>query len=44
VIGIPDAYSGDVPLAFVTLHAEAAKRAAAGSAEEDKIKGSIKKV
>ncbi|KZV70955.1 amp dependent CoA ligase [Peniophora sp. CONT] len=32
VVGIPDDYSGEVPLAFVMLSQEAAKRAASGSA------------
>jgi len=43
VIGIPDAYSGDVPLAFVTLNVEAKERVAGNVAEGDKIKASIKK-
>ena len=42
VVGIPDEYSGELPLAFVALSAEAAKRAASGDAE--KIKASIIKV
>lgn len=43
VIGIPDTYSGDVPMAFVMLNAEAAKRV--GDAKEaESIKESIKKV
>jgi len=43
VIGIPDEYSGDLPMAFVTLHAEPAKQAAGSRAEANKIKDSIKK-
>lgn len=42
VVGIPDEYSGELPLAFVALSADAAKRAASGDAE--KIKASIIKV
>jgi len=43
VIGVPDAYSGDIPLAFVTLNAEATTRIAENSAEREKVKASIKK-
>jgi len=43
VIGIPDEYSGDVPMAFVTLNVEPAKKAAGNRATGDKIKESIKK-
>jgi len=39
VVGIPDEYNGELPLAFVALSAEAAKRAASGDAE--KIKAGI---
>ncbi|KAI0304294.1 amp dependent CoA ligase [Multifurca ochricompacta] len=39
VVGIPDEFSGELPLAFVVLSADAAKRAASGDAE--KIKSSI---
>ena len=42
VVGIPDEYSGELPLAFVALSADAAKRAASGDIE--KIKASIVKV
>ena len=44
VVGIPDEYHGElpVPLAFIALSAEAAKRAASGDGE--KIKASIIKV
>ena len=42
VVGIPDEYNGELPLAFVALSAEAAKRAAFGDAE--KIKAGIIKV
>jgi 4-coumarate--CoA ligase len=44
VIGIPDAYSGDIPMAFVTLNAVAAKKVSGNNAEVEKIKSSIKKV
>ncbi|KZS98390.1 phenylacetyl-CoA ligase [Sistotremastrum niveocremeum HHB9708] len=43
VIGVPDEYSGDVPLAFVTLTGDAAKRVKENPAEGDRIKASIKK-
>jgi len=43
VIGIPDDYSGDIPLAFVTLNAESAKKVAGNQAVADKVKESIKK-
>jgi len=43
VIGIPDAYSGDVPMAYITLNVDAARRAAMDPAETEKIKASIKK-
>ncbi|KAF9523890.1 amp dependent CoA ligase [Crepidotus variabilis] len=39
VVGIPDGYTGESPLAFVVLSTDAANRAASGSAEE--IKRSI---
>ncbi|KAI0270029.1 amp dependent CoA ligase [Gloeopeniophorella convolvens] len=41
VVGVPDEYSGELPLAFVMLTADAAKRAASGDAAE--IKASIAK-
>lgn len=44
VIGVPDAYSGEIPLAFVTLNAEAAKRIVDNSVKEGNLKASIKKV
>ncbi|KAI0275161.1 amp dependent CoA ligase [Gloeopeniophorella convolvens] len=43
VVGIPDEYSGEVPLAFVALSADAAKRAAQSEVEAAKIKDSIAK-
>lgn len=42
MIGIPDEYSGEIPLAFVVLSEDARKRAEAG--EGDKIQKSIMKV
>jgi len=42
VVGIPDEYSGELPLAFVALSADAAMRAASGDTEN--IKASIIKV
>lgn len=44
VVGIPDEYSGEIPLAFVVLTAAASKRIAADGKEADKIKASIIKV
>ncbi|EJD03679.1 acetyl-CoA synthetase-like protein [Fomitiporia mediterranea MF3/22] len=43
VVGIPDDYSGEVPLAFVMLDARAAQRARRSNAEAEKIKKSIMK-
>lgn len=44
VVGIPDQYSGEVPLAFVMLEAKAAEKAQRDEKEGDKIKASISKV
>jgi acyl-coenzyme A synthetase/AMP-(fatty) acid ligase len=44
VVGVPDDFSGEVPLAFVVLSADAAKRALRGSAEVAEIKATILKV
>lgn len=44
VVGVPDEYSGEVPLAYVVLSADAAKRALKNEAEAVKIKTSISKV
>src|SRR6266851_127303 len=38
VVGIPDEYSGELPLAFVVLSADAAKRVASPSGDAEKIK------
>ncbi|THH18562.1 hypothetical protein EW146_g2442 [Bondarzewia mesenterica] len=43
VVPVHDDYSGEVPLAFVVLHANAAKRAASSSAEADNLKADIVK-
>lgn len=44
VVGYPDDYSGEVPLAFVVLEAHAAQRAKSSPEEAEKIKQSISKV
>jgi acyl-coenzyme A synthetase/AMP-(fatty) acid ligase len=44
VVGVPDDFSGEVPLAFVVLSVDAAKRALQSSAEVAEIKASISKV
>lgn len=44
VVGVPDDYSGEVPLAFVVLNAAAATRAADGAEAAGAVKASIKKV
>ena len=44
VVGVPDDFSGEVPLAFVVLSADAAKRASTSEAAAAKIKASISKV
>jgi len=44
VVGVHDDFSGEVPLAFVVLSVDTAKRALRGSAEVAEIKGSILKV
>ncbi|KAJ3512385.1 hypothetical protein NLJ89_g3551 [Agrocybe chaxingu] len=41
VVGVPDDYSGEVPLAFVVLTPSAAKQAAKDPATAEQIKGSI---
>ncbi|KAJ4481951.1 phenylacetyl-CoA ligase [Lentinula aciculospora] len=43
VVGVPDDYSGEVPLAFVVLEEEAAKRAQKNQEESAKVKASIQK-
>ncbi|KAJ3862352.1 hypothetical protein EV359DRAFT_45365 [Lentinula novae-zelandiae] len=43
VVGIPDDYSGEVPLAFVVLKTEAAQRAVSSIEESAKVKASIQK-
>ena len=44
VVPLPDTYSGEVPLAFVALHEEIAKKVASDPAEARRVKDSIKKV
>jgi len=44
VVGVPDEYSGELPLAFVVLRQEAAKRTKGSSNTGDEIKRSIAKV
>lgn len=44
VVGIPDDYSGEVPLAFIVLNAIAIKRVEKDPKELDKTKASIVKV
>jgi len=43
VVGFPDEYNGEVPLAFVVLSADATKRAAESEAEATNIKSAISK-
>ncbi|KAH9081565.1 amp dependent CoA ligase [Lactarius deliciosus] len=43
VVGVPDDFSGEVPLAFVVLSVEAAKKASGSKAAAAKIKASISK-
>ncbi|KAH9044383.1 amp dependent CoA ligase [Lactarius pseudohatsudake] len=43
VVGVPDDFSGEVPLAFVVLSVEAAKKASGSEAAATKIKASIAK-
>jgi acyl-CoA synthetase (AMP-forming)/AMP-acid ligase II len=44
VVPIPDEYSGEVPMAFVVLHAHVAKRVADNPGEAEKVKAAITKV
>ncbi|KII86637.1 hypothetical protein PLICRDRAFT_177391 [Plicaturopsis crispa FD-325 SS-3] len=43
VVGVPDDYSGEVPLAFVVLNAQAAQRVRVSPAEADNIKKALMK-
>ncbi|KAF8558343.1 acetyl-CoA synthetase-like protein [Imleria badia] len=43
VVPVPDDYSGEVPMAFVVLHAHVAKRVAENPGEAEKVKASIVK-
>ena len=44
VVPIPDSYSGELPMAFVVLRPNVAKRVASDPAETERVKASIKKV
>ena len=44
VVGVPDEYSGEVPLAFVALSPDALARVKRDSSEGDKVKASLVKV
>lgn len=44
VVPVPDDYSGEVPMAFVVLHAHVAKRVAENPSEAEKVKAAITKV
>ena len=44
VVGVPDDYSGEVPLAFITLHAKAQERVKKEPNAEESLKESIIKV
>jgi acyl-coenzyme A synthetase/AMP-(fatty) acid ligase len=44
VVGVPEDFNGEVPLAFVVLSVDAAKRALRSRAEAAEIKTSISKV
>ena len=44
VVPVADDYSGEVPLAFVVLHPDAAKRVESSPAEAEKLKADIAKV
>ncbi|KAF8843210.1 acetyl-CoA synthetase-like protein [Paxillus ammoniavirescens] len=43
VVPIPDDYSGEVPMAFIVLHPNVAKRVSANPAEAEKVKAAIMK-
>ncbi|KAF7347624.1 4-coumarate--CoA ligase-like 1 [Mycena venus] len=43
VVGIPDEYSGEVPLAFIVLREDALKRIAKNPREGDQLKADLKK-
>lgn len=44
IVGIPDDYSGEIPLAFVMLEEGAAQKAKASASDAEEIKKSIMKV
>lgn len=41
VVGIPDDYSGEIPMAFIVLNPDAAKRVQQDNSEADRMKASI---
>ena len=44
VVPIPDSYSGELPMAFVVLRPDAAKKVSSNPTEAERLKASIKKV
>ena len=44
VVGVPDEFSGELPLAFVAPSADAAARIREGQAEEARVRAAIMKV
>lgn len=44
VIGLPDDFSGEVPMAFIVLSVDAAQRVAADPTEAERIKAEVIKV
>jgi acyl-coenzyme A synthetase/AMP-(fatty) acid ligase len=44
VIGIPDDFSGEVPLAFIALNADASQRVKSNPREAERIKAALIKV
>lgn len=44
VVGVPDEYSGEIPLAYVVLQPSALKKVKENSAEEKKLKDVLIKV
>lgn len=44
VVGIPDEYSGEIPLAFIVLNSNAANRVARNPAAVKEVKAAIMKV
>ena len=44
VIGIPDEFSGELPMAFITLNADASQRVKADPGEAERIRAALTKV